>query len=69
MTPRCLDYEDETSFDSRMENSLMQLDDEMGRLTLKALEDELENKNDRQDPLYWPLNPESYLTIEGCCGR
>ena len=48
LAPRCLDNQDETSFDSTIENSL----------TLKTLKDELENKSDGQDPLYWPLNLE-----------
>jgi hypothetical protein len=64
LAPRCLDYEEETSSNSTLEKSLMQLDAEMGRATLKALIDELEDKNDSQDPLYWPLNPESYSNIE-----
>jgi hypothetical protein len=63
LAPRCLDY-GETSFNSTLEKSLMQLDAEMGRVTLKALIDELEDNNNPQDPLYWPLNPESYWNIE-----
>lgn len=59
LAPRCPEYQDETNFDSTIENSL----------TLKMLKDELENNNDRQYTLYWPLNLESYWTIEGCCGN
>jgi hypothetical protein len=40
--------------------SLMQLN------VIFNVNDELENNSNQQDPLYWPLNPDSYGELEGC---
>jgi hypothetical protein len=51
---------DERDSDFTLEKSLMQLD------VIFSANDELEDNNNQQDPLYWPLNPDSYWQIEEC---
>jgi hypothetical protein len=53
-----LDYEEETSLNFSLEKSLEQMGAEFGYSNSRA-NDEIED-NSNQEPLFWPLNPDSY---------